>query len=263
MPKDLDPATINALINRRGTAAHLRPMAIPQNAPPTVTAGIPGLKMYEDPFLEKINSRGYMVDIGPRTTDAMFLKPNLQNPEATMAHETEHLLAKRQLDSAGNINQMFDKLSDNPKSKDTRFAEQLRTTFVQDASKAFPYIQEKYGIESGYFDPKMLKNQMYEQNLAYEQMAVLASIEATTGVDLTKDPYLRKNLFKNREVREIYNALTGLRQTRLDAKDLPPHTRIKEKDSGRISDYIESIKKPKFSAGGLVDKPLLGGSKLI
>ena len=257
MPKDLDPATINALINRRGTAAHLRPMAIPQNAPPTVTAGIPGLKMYEDPFLEKTNSRGYMVDIGPRTTDAMFLKPNLQNPEATMAHETEHLLAKRQLHSAGNINQMFDKLSDNPKFKD------LRTTFVQDASKAFPYIQEKYGIESGYFDPKMLKNQMYEQNLAYEQMAVLASIEATTGVDLTKDPYLRKNLFKDRQVREIYNALTGLRQTRLDAKDLPPHTRIKEKDSGRISDYIESIKKPKFSAGGLVDKPLLGGSKLI
>jgi hypothetical protein len=261
MPKDLDPATINALINRRGTAAHLRPMAIPQNAPPTVTAGIPGLKMYEDPFLEKTNSRGYMIDIDPRTTDAIFLKPNLQNPErgvATMAHEAEHLLAKRQLDSAGNINQMFDKLSDNPKFKD------LRTTFVQDASKAFPYIQEKYGIESGYFDPKMLKFQgPLAPNLAYEQLAVLASIEATTGVDLTKDPYLRKNLFKNREVREIYNALTGLRQTRLDAKDLPPHTRIKEKDSGRISDYIESIKKPKFSAGGLVDKPLLGGSKLI
>ena len=162
------------------------------------------------------------------------------------------------MDSAGNINQMFDKLSDNPKFKD------LRTTFVQDASKAFPYIQEKYGIESGYFDPKMLKFQgPLAPNLAYEQLAVLASIEATTGVDLTKDPYLRKNLFKNREVREIYNALTGLRQTRLDAKDLPPHTRIKEKDSGRISDYIESIKKPKFSAGGLVDKPLLGGSKLI
>jgi hypothetical protein len=261
MPKNLDPATIKALINRRGTAAHLRPMAIPQNAPPTVTAGIPGLKMYEDPFLEKTNSRGYMIDIGPRTTDAMFLKPNLQNPErgvATMAHEAEHLLAKRQLDSAGNINQMFDKLSDNPKFED------LRTTFVQDASKAFPYIQEKYGIESGYFDPKMLKFQgPLAPNLAYEQLAVLASIEATTGVDLTKDPYLRKNLFKNREVREIYNALTGLRQTRLDAKDLPPHTRIKEKDSGRISDYIESIKKPKFSAGGLVDKPLLGGSKLI
>ena len=127
MPKDLDPATIKALIHERGTAAHLRPMAIPQNAPPTVTAGIPGLKMYEDPFLEKTNSRGYMIDIGPRTTDAMFLKPNLQNPErgvATMAHEAEHLLAKRQLDSAGNINQMFDKLSDTPKF------EALRPTFV-------------------------------------------------------------------------------------------------------------------------------------
>ena len=262
MPKDLDPVTIRALEGRRGTAAHLRPMDIPQNAPPTVTAGIPGLKMYQDPFLEGTNTGAYMVDASPKmTTDAMFLQPN-QRPERTMmsaAHEAEHLLAKRQFDTGATaINRMFDQLSDNPKSKD------LRATFVQDAVKAFPYIQEKYGIESAYFDPRMLKIQgSRAPNLAYEQLATLASVEAATGVDLTKDPYLRKNLFKDREVREIYNALTGLRQTRLDAKDLPPHTRIKEKDSGRISDFMESIKGKSYSEGGFVDKPLSGGSKLI
>ena len=263
MPKDLDPVTIKALEQNRGTAAYLRPMAIPQNAPPTVTAGIPGLKMYEDPFLERTNTGGYMVDASPKmTADALFLRPNPQTPERgmmTTAHEAEHLLAKRQFDTGPSaINRMFDQLSDNPKSKD------LRATFVQDAVKAFPYIQEKYGIESAYFDPRMLKIQgSRAPNLAYEQLATLASIEATTGVDLTKDPYLRKNLFKDREVREIYNALTGLRQTRLDAKDLPPHTRIKEKDSGRISDFMESIGGKSFSEGGFVDKPLSGGSKLI
>jgi hypothetical protein len=261
MPNDLDPVTIKALEGRRGTAAHMRPMAIPQNAPPTVTAGIPGLKMYQDPFLEGTHTGGYIVN-APMTTDAMFLQPNPKTPErgmATIAHEAEHLLAKRQFDTgAPEINRMFDQLSDNPKSKD------LRATFVQDAAKAFPYIQEKYGIESAYFNPRMLKFQgPLAPNLAYEQLATLASIEATTGVDLTKDPYLRKNLFKSREVREIYNALTGLRQTRLDAKDLPPHTRIKEKDSGRISDFMESIGGKSYSEGGFVDKPLPGRSKLI
>ena len=263
MSKDLDPVTIRALEGRRGTAAYLRPMDIPQNAPPTITAGIPGLKMYQDPFLEGTNSGGYMVDAAPKmTTDALFLTPNPPTPQRgmmTAAHEVEHLLAKRQFDTgAAALNTMFDQLSDNPQSKD------LRATFVQDAVKAFPYIQEKYGIKSAYFDPKMLKIQgSRAPNLLYEQLATLASVEAATGVDLTKDPYLRKNLFKNREVREIYNALTGLRQTRLDAKDLPPHTRIKEKDSGRISDFMESIGGKSYSEGGFVDKPLSGGSKLI
>ena len=100
-------------------------------------------------------------------------------------------------------------------------------------------------------------------NLAFEQMATLASIEAAQGVDLTKDPYLRKNLFKDRKVREVYNALTGLRQTRLDSKDLPPHTRQKEAGSNFFTDLIEGLKVKDFNKGGLVDKPLPGGKKLI
>jgi hypothetical protein len=96
-------------------------------------------------------------------------------------------------------------------------------------------------------------------------MADLVAIEAKTGTDITKDPYLRKNLFKDRETREIFSALTGLRQTRLDAKDLPPHTRQKETGSGFFSDLMEKLRGKDFGkkAGGFVDKPLPGGSKLI
>jgi hypothetical protein len=39
---------------------------------------------------------------------------------------------------------------------------------------------------------------------------------------------LRKTLFKDKDVRETYNAITGLRQTRLDARDLPSYTRQPE-----------------------------------
>lgn len=260
MPSDLDPQTIKALQSARVIPSLLRKTPVPQDAPVTATAGIPGLKMYEDPLLRDTTAQGYVVPGAAVRDDALFLKPDQPRNErsATIAHEAEHLLAKRQLEDAALINSMFDKLSDRPESKT------LRTTFVSDASRVYPYLKEKYGMDSVYFNPEMLKFQgPRAPNLAFEQLAELASIEATTGKDLTKDPYLRKNLFKNREVREIYSALTGLRQTRLDAKDLPPHTRQKEKDSGRMSDFMEYLRDKQFSEGGFVDKPLPGGSKLI
>lgn len=270
MPSDLDKQTIDALRKSRVLPDLLKKVPVPQDAPVTATAGIPGLKMYEDPLLRNTDTTGYVHPRAAVQDDAMFVQPNLNSlsffgeaPDPTLlkqtvAHEAEHLLAKRQLGTPANINSMFDQLSNNPKSKD------LRSTFVRDASRVYPYLKEKYGVDSAYLDPEMLKFQgPLAPNLAYEQLATLAQIEATTGVDLTKDPYLRKNLFKSREVREIYNALTGLRQTRLDAKDLPPHTRIKEKDSGRMSDFMESVKSKEFSEGGFVAKPLPGGSKLI
>lgn len=260
MPNDLDPQTIRALQNARVIPSLLRKAPVPQDAPTTVTAGIPGLKMYEDPLLRDTSVTGYVVPRAAVKDDALFLRPDDSGMarRQTIAHEGEHLLAKRQLEDSTEINTMFDKLSGKPQSRT------LRSTFVSDASRVYPYLQEKYGLDSVYFNPKMLKFQGERApNLAFEQLAELASIEATTGVDLTKDPYLRKNLFKNREVREIYSALTGLRQTRLDAKDLPPHTRVQEKDSGRMSDLMEYLRDKQFSEGGFVDKPLPGGSKLI
>lgn len=56
-----------------------------------------------------------------------------------------------------------------------------------------------------------------------EQLASLSALEQMTGKSLTRDPEMRK-LFPNTQMMAVYDALTGLRQTRLDAKDLPPHT---------------------------------------
>jgi hypothetical protein len=83
-------------------------------------------------------------------------------------------------------------------------------------------------------------------------------LEQRHNVDLTKDPELRKTLFKDPAVRETYNAITGLRQTRLDPRDLPPHTRQPENEPGFMSKLKKLIG---FADGGTV--PHAGNNKLI
>lgn len=58
-----------------------------------------------------------------------------------------------------------------------------------------------------------------------EQFADLSALETRYNKDLTKDPIVRKEFFNNNErLIQTYKASTGLRQQRLDAKDLPPMT---------------------------------------
>ena len=150
-------------------------------------------------------------------------------------------MAKKQLGHPQAINQKFDELLGKPDA---------RNKFVLAAMEVAPYLKEKYGFSSGYFDKNLLKNNKPEV-LLYEQLADLAAIEQTLGVDLTKDPQLRKTLFKDRDVRETYNAITGLRQTRLDARDLPPYTRQPEKNTAQS--LLEKTKKSLgFNGGGNV-----------
>ena len=57
-----------------------------------------------------------------------------------------------------------------------------------------------------------------------EYLADLSGIETHYGVDLTKDPFIRKTIFNdNDKLIQVYKSVTGLRQQRLDAKDLPPY----------------------------------------
>jgi hypothetical protein len=58
-----------------------------------------------------------------------------------------------------------------------------------------------------------------------EQLASLSALEQVTGKFLTQDPEMRK-LFPNTRMMAVYDALTGPRQTRMDARDLPPHTPV-------------------------------------
>lgn len=217
---------------------------------PSNTAGIPGLMMYDVPALQRSNTAGFvMPKESPGEQDRMYLRPDAG--PSTVAHEAEHLLAERGLGHAAVLNSQFDKLIKKPEA---------RMAFVNAAIEAAPYLQEKYGNLNAYFQPEMKKLQGSKaSNLLYEQLATLAGIEATQGVDLTKDPVLRKTLFKDRDVRETYNALTGLRQTRMDAKDLPPHTRLPEKDSAGTVQKLKSMLG--FADGG--DVPDAGRNRLI
>jgi hypothetical protein len=258
MAKELDAETIKVLRSAQKPVESMRRVDAPQGI--STLVGTPGVQVYEDPSLVDTGTAGY-VPANFLPVDAMFVRPRSgptgAQREHVVAHENDHLMARRQLGRPSRINTVFDDIAGEK-------SDALRSQFVKDASKVYPYLEKKFGLSSSYFQPEMLDYQgKLAPNLAYEQLAELAAIEATTGVDLTKDPYLRKNLFKNREVREIYNALTGLRQTRLDAKDLPPHTRQKETGSNIFTDIVEKIKPKRFSKGGSVDKPLPGGKKLI
>ena len=221
--------------------------------PPVNTMGIPTLLAYDLPSLSNTNTDAFVLrKQSPGEKDRMYLSP--KSGQEAVAHETEHLLAERGLGTPSKINTQFDKLIGNTESRDA---------FVRSAIDAAPYLKEKYGLTNAYFDPKMYKFQgPSAPNLLYEQLASLASIEATQGVDLTKDPVLRKTLFNDKNVRETYNALVGLRQTRLDAKDLPPHTRQPETVESTGSQTINKLKKLiGMAEGGRVDSA--GNNKLI
>lgn len=227
---DLDAETEVRLamqgISPRG--AKPRPL---DNAPATLS-GIPGLLGYDLPALARTNTAGLVLrKQSPGEADRMYLAPDAGMD--TVAHEAEHLMAQRGLGSGSALNTQFDKLIGNPKARDV---------FVRSAIDAAPYLQEKYGLKNAYFDPKMYSFQgSAAPNLLYEQLASLASVEATQNVDLTKDPVLRKTLFKDKDVRETYNALVGLRQTRLDPRDIPPHTRIPEKEDAGLASKVKKL----------------------
>jgi hypothetical protein len=256
MATGLDNETASALM-REGIdpdrLAHIQPKDLPAN-----TAGIPGLLFREARELRDTNTGGFVLNsnrpgVNPQLADVMFLAPGAK--QDTIAHEAEHLMARRQLGSSSAINTKFDELF----GKDGRKA---RSDFVSNAIAVAPYLTEKYGLESGYFDPRMAKYQGSKApNLLYEQLSELAGIEQTHGVDLTKDPELRKSLFKDRSVREVYNALTGLRQTRLDPRDIPPYTRVEEPAEPGMMGKLKRL--AGYANGGFIDKPIKGGSKDI
>jgi hypothetical protein len=96
-------------------------------------------------------------------------------------------------------------------------------------------IEEFFGrpIDSSYFSPNMFKAQLRSGTqgaLFDEQIADLSALEQLTGKSLTRDKEMRKLLFPDDRSAEVYDAITGYRQTRLDSKDLPPYTPVSPED---------------------------------
>lgn len=255
MPKDLDPRTVALLQGEGVRPSTLKPYTGPT---PYTTAGLHALKTYNTPELVGTNTRGFVLgsnafadfDKNRAQSNSVFLRPGAG--QDTVAHEAEHLMATKGLGTASAINRKFDELIGDTQS---------RRQFVSAAIDAAPYLKEKYGIENAYFAPEMLRRNPGGV-LMYEQLASLAGYEAANNVDLTKDPELRKTLFKDKNVRETYNAITGLRQTRTDAKDLPSYTRQPEKPEKSEPGMVDKVKKLLgFANGGRVDTA--GNKKLI
>lgn len=166
---------------------------------------------------------------------------SMKGEEASMirAHEMEHVLENQGGGQKVGVNERWDQLTG---KNDASKAE-----MVQRLSAALPYLQKEWGLPagmmSGYFDPENVKNARRSGLLLNEMFATLSALEQARNKSLTDDPYLRENVFRTPGERETYNAVTGLRQTRLDAKDLPPYTRQAEPEGPGFMDKIRSMLK--------------------
>jgi hypothetical protein len=229
---------------------------------PSTGAGLPSLRVRDLPYLEDTNTRGFVVasnrlkdkDSNRRRDQTVFKAPSAGAD--TTAHEIEHLLARQNLGFAQSTRDKFEELLGEGSNKPTTQVVRKRGDFLDGLIESAPYLKEKYGIDNAYMDPEFIREQ--GRVGLYEILATLAGTEAAQNVDLTKDPVLRKTLFKDKDVRETYNAVTGLRQTRLDPRDLPPYTRQPEKDAGMV-DRVKQMMK--FAEGGYV--PNAGRTKII
>jgi hypothetical protein len=251
----LDSRTQEQLRGEGVDPSRLKERSIPSREQPYTSAGLPSLQVFDTPALQGTNTQAFMLgsnriadfDKNRRQAQAVFMRSDA-TPYA-LAHEQEHLLARQGLGTPAKINSKFDELIGEKSSS-------VRNRFVKDAIGAAEHLKTKYGIEDAYFSPQMLEQ---GGTALYEQLASLAGYEAANNVDLTKDPVLRKTLFKDKEVRETYNAITGLRQTRLDARDLPPYTRQSEPAEPGVIDKLRKM--IGYASGGYVENA--GTHKII
>jgi hypothetical protein len=250
MPKNsLDKRTLEQLISEGIDPELLQKREVPSRDQPYTSAGLPSLQVVNTPQLKNTNTAGFVLSSNKISdfnknrgqAQAVFIRPDAD--KNVQAHEQEHLLSRQQLGTAAALNNTFDELMGGKNDS-------ARKQFVSDAVGAADYLKKKYGIENAYFSPKML---LQGGTPLYEQLATLAGYEAANNVDLTKDPVLRKTLFKSKDVRETYNAITGLRQTRLDARDLPPYTRQPEASDPPKPGMVDKLKKLiGYANGGFV-----------
>ena len=167
--------------------------------------------------------------VSSKAQDILNIQKGLspQRDEETKLHELEHSLTFRGGDPLGrpkvkavdNNYQAYYMLGDWRQMSD------FTKNMVENREK----LEKFFGrpLNNAYFRPETLeivkKQQGDTSALFDEQLASLSALEQITGKSLTRDPEMKK-LFPNTRVMSVYDALTGPRQTRLDARDLPPST---------------------------------------
>jgi hypothetical protein len=186
-------------------------------------------------FIAEVNMpRGIFGAVDGRAPDIVQLARD-QSPaqrEQTLLHEMEHSMDFRGGDILGRPNVKRTDQSHRAYYLMNKDWSPIRQ-FVDNVSSNREKLEQFFGMPmtSGYL--KMTPERVKEEKAKYgrdamlpyfdEQLASLSALEQTTGKSLTRDPEMRK-LFPNTQMMAVYDALTGLRQTRLDARDLPPHT---------------------------------------
>lgn len=174
----------------------------------------------------------------PSSASAVILAPN--QPPYVKAHEMEHVLANQGLGVASRLNSLWDAQVGKEGA--------TRGEIVKRLLEHAPHLVKEWGLPQqdlvdGYFSPTVAKRSDMH-NFLYEQLASLSAAEQDKNKRFTDDPYVRKHILKTPAERETFDALTGLRQTRLDAKDLPPYTRQKEKsETVKNTGMFESLKR--------------------
>ena len=209
----------------------------------------------------------------PAIPGSSFIATSLQD-KSVLPHEVEHGLAYQGLPKGQNINTEWDKLVRQGQTAKTFNPVDDRQAVVSRLLDHSDYLYKNWGIspDVAYFgkDAKQQYGRTYP-NLLDEQLATIVPAELKLNKKFTDDPYVRENILTTPAQRETFDALTGLRQSRLDSKDLPPYTRqpenrkpAPEPNKKTEPGMLESLRnKLGFNAGGSIVKPIKGGSKSI
>lgn len=177
--------------------------------------------------------------------------------ERTLLHELEHSMSFRGGDILGRPQPNFKQpmIQDNNYRAYYLLGEDWKPieAFIQSMVKNKDKLEKFFGepVFGAEFKEESLKKLLRRdgnyKGLFEEQLATLSAMEQSTGKFLTQDKEMRK-LFPDTRMMAVFDALTGPRQTRLDAKDLPPHTPMDPMayETGALNRFIaEKISKPK------------------
>ena len=162
----------------------------------------------------------------------------------TLTHEQEHVLqdrgAQRYGESFGSIiDNMFDSVVLKHKGIEEKIKPGTIGAYGAGRGKMHRNLGkdtvvkrlQELGADDAYLTNYTFKDvragsgkDVYNHSPLYEVFASLSGLEEANRIDITKDKILRKELFDdNPALIEAYKAVTGLRQERLDAKDLTPY----------------------------------------
>jgi hypothetical protein len=177
------------------------------------------------------DTRGYIIASSPDTLNLNYMLTPAER-EITTLHELEHSMDARGGDIYGRPN--FAKLGgmDNNYRAYSLMGDDWSpiTATVKNMVDNREKLEKFFGrpVDNAYFRKDSydeLKKSGKTKAMFSEQLASLSALEQTTGKFLTQDPEMRE-LFPNTRMMAVYDALTGPRQTRMDARDLPPHTPV-------------------------------------